>query len=89
MTVCPLSVSQSERLDNDYENEKESKSLSFNGQYEPNPQLEVSMFDIVPIYQKSYETLNWVFLEHFKKSEDYQKLVLQLNENMIEYRFYS
>ena len=46
------------------------------------------MVDIYTIYQKSFDTLNWVFVEHFKKSDDYQQLVLQLNENMIEYRFF-
>ena len=66
---------------------KESE-MRFETVPEENDTLKMSFIDMMQIYQKSYDVLNWVFMTQFKKTKEYQDLVIQLNDNMIEYRFY-
>ena len=40
------------------------------------------------IYERSFNTLDWVYKSYYKKSVEFKKLRLELNENMIEYRFH-
>jgi hypothetical protein len=43
--------------------------------------------DIKILYLRSYQELSKVFHEDFPASDFFKKMVLLLNENMIEYRF--
>ena len=46
-------------------------------------------FDVEDLYNRSFQALDWIYKADFKKSLDYKKLVQEMNENMIEYRFFS
>jgi len=41
------------------------------------------------LYQRSFQALDWVYKAEFKTSPEYKKLEQEMNENMIEYRFFS
>ena len=43
---------------------------------EENDTLKMSFIDMMQIYQKSYDVLNWVFTTQFKKTKEYQDLVI-------------
>jgi len=45
--------------------------------------------DFEDLYCRSFQALDWIYKAEFKKSIDYKKLVQEMNENMIEYRFFS
>ena len=68
--------------------ELKSSMMRFETREEEQEVQQMSILDMIQIYEKSYDVLNWVFLTQFKKTKEYQNLVIQMNENMIEYRFY-
>ena len=45
--------------------------------------------DIEELYRRSFQALDWVYKKEFKKSLHYRRLEQEINENMIEYRFFS
>ena len=45
--------------------------------------------EVEDLYCKSFQALDWIYKADFKKSREYKKLVQEMNENMIEYRFFS
>jgi hypothetical protein len=47
------------------------------------------MGNIEKMFRRSYNELSKIFYEEFPVSEQFKKMVLMLNENMIEYRFMS
>lgn len=45
--------------------------------------------NIETMFYRSYHELSKIFYKEFPESEHFKKMVLMLNENMIEYRFMS
>ena len=45
------------------------------------------LHDMEYLYLRSFNELESVFKEDFKRSKEFQKMILQLNSNMIEYKF--
>jgi len=63
------------------------RNSAFAEEYEPTSKEEESLTDTKQIYMRSYQELSKVFHEDFPDSDFFKKMVLLLNENMIEYRF--
>ena len=53
----------------------------------PETLMSVFLEDVDFLYMRSYRELNDVFQKDFQQSESFKKMVLLMNENMIEYRF--
>ena len=53
----------------------------------PEALMAVFLQDVDFLYIRSYKELNEVFHRYFQQSEAFKKMVLLMNENMIEYRF--
>ncbi len=53
----------------------------------PEALMAVFLEDLDFLYVRSYKELNDVFRSDFQQSEAFKKMVLLMNENMIEYRF--
>ena len=53
----------------------------------PEALMAVFLEDVDFLYMRSYRELNDVFQKDFQQSEAFKKMVLLMNENMIEYRF--
>jgi len=45
--------------------------------------------DIEALYRISFQTLDLVYKDEFKKSAEFKKLMQEMHENLIEYRFFS
>ena len=49
--------------------------------------MAVFLEDVDYLYVRSYKQLNEIFNSEFQQSDAFKKMVLLMNENMIEYRF--
>ena len=45
--------------------------------------------DILQLQDKAFEVLDLVYHLEFRQSSDFQKLYSQMQDNMIEYRFFT
>ena len=55
----------------------------------PPANVNFSFMDIFQIHDVSLEVLEFIYNNEFKKSEDFQVLYAQMQDNMIEYRFFT
>ena len=53
----------------------------------PEALMAVFLEDVDYLYVRSYKQLNEIFHSEFQQSDAFKKMVLLMNENMIEYRF--
>ena len=51
--------------------------------------LELTSVDMEDIYIRCFQALDFVYKNEFKKSIQYLTLLKEMNENIIEYRFFS
>ena len=82
------------QLENNIQNRKNTNTALFYDEMQMEPEGEILpedektyLEDMHYLYWKSYSELELVFKNKFLKSDTFKKMIISLNENMIEYRF--